>query len=201
MEPQGSGKRPADQLQGAVIQDQAIQSGSAAEAIHSASERQGISAPADAPSASRSEKVVIQFGSKTIKGYLDSSDWSTVEELLSNAPAGSPQSFRIRHLESNEIEEILAQDIKAVFYVNSFEGDSDHEMLNFHSRAPIIHGIWMRLQFLDGEVMEGIVYNSIRYLVDPGFFLLPTDPESNNRLIYVRKNWLADHRVLGMRKL
>jgi hypothetical protein len=59
----------------------------------------------------------------------------------------------------------------------------------------------MRLQFLDGEVMEGIVYNSIRYLIDPGFFLLPTDPDSNNRLVYVRKNWLADHRVLGMRKL
>jgi hypothetical protein len=83
---------------------------------------------------------------------------------------------------------------------NSFEGDSDHKELNFHSRAPIVHGIWVRLQFRDGEVMEGIIYNSIRYLVDPGFFLLPTDPDSNNRLVYVRKSWLADYRVLGMRK-
>ncbi len=124
-----------------------------------------------------------------------------MEDLLGNAPAGAPEIFRVRHLGTNVIEDISAQEIKAVFYVNSFEGDSGHEMLNFHSRAPIVHGIWMRLQFLDGEVMEGIVYNSIRYLVDPGFFLLPTDPESNNRLIYVRKNWLADHRVLGMRKL
>jgi hypothetical protein len=58
----------------------------------------------------------------------------------------------------------------------------------------------VRLQFRDGEVMEGIIYNSIRYLVDPGFFLLPTDPDSNNRLVYVRKSWLSDYRVLGMRR-
>jgi len=149
----------------------------------------------------RSEKVVIQFGDRTIKGYLDSPAWDTVEEMLSHAPHGSPESFRVRNLESDIVEEISAEKIKAVFYVNSFDGDSKHEILNFHSRAPVVHGIWMRLQFRDGEVMEGIVYNSIRYLVDPGFFLMPTDPDSNNRLVYVRKNWLADHRVLGMRKL
>jgi len=59
----------------------------------------------------------------------------------------------------------------------------------------------MRVQFLDGEVMEGIVHNSLRYLVDPGFFLLPTDPFGNNKLVYVMKNQLADHRVLGTRNL
>jgi hypothetical protein len=149
----------------------------------------------------RSEKVVIQFGDRSIKGYLDSPAWSTVEEMLSHAPQGSPECFRVRNLDSDMVEEISVEEIKAVFYVNSFEGDSKHEILNFHSRAPIVHGIWMRLQFRDGEVMEGIVYNSIRYLVDPGFFLLPTDPDSNNRLVYVRKDWLADHRILGMRKL
>jgi glycosidase len=157
--------------------------------------------PAESPDSSLSEKVVIQLGSRTIKGYLDSPAWNTVEELLSHAPHTSPETFRVRHLESDMVEEISAKDIKAVFYVNSFEGDSDHQHLNFYSRAPIVHGIWMRLQFLDGEVMEGMVYNSLRYLVDPGFFVLPTDPDSNNKLVYVRKNWLADHRVLGMRKL
>jgi hypothetical protein len=157
--------------------------------------------PVSCSDSSRAEKVVIQLPSRTIKGYLDSPAWSTVEEMLSHAPHGSPVSFRVRLLESNIIEDVPANDINAVFYVNSFGGNSDHHPLNFHSHAPIIHGIWMRLQFLDGEVMEGIVYNSIRYLIDPGFFLLPTDPESNNRLVYVRKGWLADHRVLGVRKL
>jgi hypothetical protein len=149
----------------------------------------------------KSEKVVIQFGNRTIKGYLESPTWNTIEDLLSHAPASAPETFRIRLRASEVVEEVLTAEIKAIFYVNSFEGDSNHKQLNFHSRAPIVHGIWMRFQFLDGEVMEGIVYNSLRYLVDPGFFLLPTDPESNNALVYVVKSWLVDHRVLGLRKL
>ena len=147
------------------------------------------------------EKIVIQFGTKTIKGYLEAAPWGTIEELLSNAPPGCPESFRIRRLESDVVEEISVKDVKAVFYVNSFDGDSVRSHINFHTRTPIVSGVWMRLQFLDGEVMEGIVHNSIRYLTDPGFFLLPTDPCSNNKLVYVLKSWLADHRVLGLRKL
>ena len=152
-------------------------------------------------STTNSEKVVIQFGTRTVKGYLDSPACNTIEELLTNASRNSPETFRIRHLESDVVEEIPTADVKAVFYVNGFEGDSNHNHLNFSSRAPIIHGIWVRLQFRDGEVMEGIVYNSIHYLVDPGFFLLPTDPDSNNKLVYVMKSWLVDHRILGIRKL
>ena len=151
--------------------------------------------------ATKSEKIVIQFGARTVKGYLDSPDCDTIEELLSNVPDGSPDTFRLRHVDTDLIEDISIKDVKAVFFVNTFEGDSEHNHLNFHTRAPIVHGVWMRLQFRDGEVMEGIVYNSISYLVDPGFFLLPTDPGSNNKLVYVLKSWIVDHRVLGVRKL
>jgi hypothetical protein len=151
--------------------------------------------------ATRLEKVVVQFGNRTIRGYLETPAWNTIEEMLHSAPDGSPETFRIRGHESDTVEEISAADIKAVFYVNSFEGDSEHNNLNFHTRAPIVHGIWMRVEFYDGEIIEGIVFNSIRYLVDPGFFLIPTDPESNNKLLYVMKNQLADLRVLGVRKL
>ncbi len=149
----------------------------------------------------RLQKVVVQFGTRTIRGYLEWPRWNTIEEVLSNSPHSAPETFRIRRLESDLVEDIPVSDVKAVFYVNCFEGDPDHKDLKFHSRAPITHGIWMSIQFLDGEIMEGIVYNSIRYLVDPGFFLIPTDPSSNNKLVYVLKNWLADHRILGLRKL
>jgi hypothetical protein len=150
---------------------------------------------------SKSEKVVIQFGDELIKGYLESQTWNTIEELLRNAPDSPPKIFRVRRLGSDVVEEIPTENAKAVFYVNNFDGDFEHKPLQFHTRAPIVHGIWVRLEFFDGEVMEGIVHNSIRYLVDPGFFLRPTDPGSNNRLVYVMKSGLKDYRVLGMRKL
>jgi hypothetical protein len=146
-----------------------------------------------------SEKVVIQFGTRMVKGYLESPVRNTIEELLTDAPVSAPETFRIHLLESDTIEEISIKDIKAVFYVHSFDGDTKHKALNFYGKSPVVHGIWMMIRFLDGEVMEGIVHNSIRYLVDPGFFLLPTDPCSNNKLVYVAKSQLSDHQVLGIR--
>jgi hypothetical protein len=169
--------------------------------ISEGSAQKGLVSASGGRNSARSERVVIQFGNKTVKGFLESPAWNTVEELLSNAPHSSPETFSVRLYETDIVDEIPTRDIKAVFYVHSFEGDARHKHLNFHSRAPIVHGIWMRVQFLDGEVMEGIVYNSIRYLIDPGFFLMPTDPGSNNKLVYVVKSWLVDHRVLGVRKL
>lgn len=148
-----------------------------------------------------SEKIVVQFGARSVKGYLDSPIWNRIEELLSNAPPYPPENFRLRRLDSNAIEDISLKEAKAVFYVHSFEGDAQHKNLNFHTLVPTVHGIWMRFQFFDGEIMEGIVFNSIRYLVDPGFFILPTDPDSNNKLVYVVKKSLVDHRVLGLRKI
>ncbi|HUX46145.1 MAG TPA: hypothetical protein VMV57_15475 [Terracidiphilus sp.] len=147
------------------------------------------------------EKVVIQFGAKSVRGYLETPAWSTIEDVLGKTLPSSTESLHIRLLDSDRVELIPIGDVKAVFYVNSFNGDPIRKKINFHTRTPIMHGIWMRVEFLDGEVLEGIVHNSIRYLVDPGFFLLPTDPGSNNKLIYVQKRWLVDHRVLGLRKI
>ncbi len=149
----------------------------------------------------KSERVVIQFGSRTVKGYLESPAWNTIEELLSGAPLSTPETLHVRVFDSNVIEEISIKDVKAIFYVHNFDGDANHREMSFYGKSPIVHGIWMRVQFLDGEVIEGIVHNSIRYLVDPGFYLVPTHPGSNNKLIYISKSQLADHRVLGTRNL
>jgi len=149
----------------------------------------------------KSEKVVIQFGTRTVKGYLESPAWNTIEELLSGAPLSTPETLHVRLFDSNAVEEISINDVKAIFYVHNFDGDANHKEMSFYGKSPIVHGIWMRVQFLDGEVIEGIVHNSIRYLLDPGFFLVPTHPGSNNKLIYVSKSQLIDHRVLGTRNL
>jgi len=149
----------------------------------------------------KSERVVIQFGTRTVKGYLESPAWNTIDELLSGAPLSTPETLHVRLFESNTVEEISIKDVKAIFYVHNFDGDANHKEMSFYGKSPIVHGIWMRVQFLDGEVIEGIVHNSIRYLVDPGFYLVPTHPGSNNKLIYISKSQLADHCVLGTRNL
>lgn len=144
---------------------------------------------------------MIRSGAAILKGYLEDPTWNTVAQLLKAPPDSLPSFFRIRDLETSAVRDVPSEDVTALFYVRHFEGRPEHRVLNFHSHVPTVDGIWMRLQFGTGEIMEGMVYNSLRYLVDPGFFLVPTDPESNNKLVYVMKKWLVDHRVLGIRQL
>ena len=148
------------------------------------------------------EKVVVRVNSDVIKGFLEaSSTGHTLDELLRNATAAPPALLRIRRLDDDIVEEIPVEKTKAVFYVKDFGGNSQHEDLNFYKGAPVVHGVWIRLEFMDGEVMEGLVHNTIRFLVDTGFFLRPTDPRSNNQLVYVVKKWLKECRILGLRNI
>jgi hypothetical protein len=153
------------------------------------------------PKVSRSEKVVIRTLDGPVRGYLETRVWEDLEDLLHHAPLGPPEVFRVQRLDTGVVEDIPASNTKAVFFVKSFEGNDRHNELKFYTRAAIVQGIWVRIEFKDGEVIEGIVYNSIHYLVDPGFFLLPTDPGSNNKLVYIIKKGLKDCRVLGVRTI
>ena len=127
--------------------------------------------------------------------------WKDIEALVSHAQRGLPETLRLRETLESPVEEISLQNAKAIFFVNSFEGKGHRQDIKFYTNAPIIHGIWAQAQFQDGEIIEGIVHNSMHHLIDPGFFLLPSDPESNNRLVYVVKAALKDYRVLGLRPI
>jgi hypothetical protein len=147
------------------------------------------------------EPVVVRCDAGVIKGYLEVPQWNSADEAVQIAPEHACDVFRIRHLESNVVEEIPANEIKAVFFVSDLNGEPDRNSLRFHALEPILPGIWVQVQFRDGEIIEGIIENSIRFLNEPGFFLRPTDPGTNNKLIYVMKNWLAEHHVLGLTDL
>jgi hypothetical protein len=57
----------------------------------------------------------------------------------------------------------------------------------------------VRATFHDGEVIEGLIGNNHSYVVHPGFYMSPIDPEGNNWLIYVMKNSIKHFQILGLR--
>ena len=144
------------------------------------------------------EKVVIRLDNEVIKGFIETAQAETSGVGLSADGHISPR-LKIRRLGREEVEEISTEKAKAIFYVNDFDGNAEHRDLHLYKGAPLVHTIWIRVEFQDGEVMEGLVHNTIRFLLEPGFFLRPTDPNSNNRLVYVMKSGLKDCRVLGLR--
>ncbi len=139
------------------------------------------------------DMLVIQFGDHTVKGYTDRSKWPLAENLdpHDSVPAFWP-------LGSKTMEQIPLDGVKAIFFVNSFEGKS-HEDLRFHDHLPPPECLWVRATFHDGEVIEGLIGNNQNYVVHPGFYMSPIDPEGNNWLIYVIKCRLKDFQILGLR--
>jgi hypothetical protein len=191
MEQEGRGKRSANQLQGAPVQDQAIRP-IAAEPRVVASKR-GDKEP------SESYRIVVRYENHAVRGLAEPGELGSIDQLLRNDPIYPLDSIRLKLLDSEKVEDVSTKDAKAVFFVKTFDGDLRHRALHFHEHAPIVAGLWVRVYFYDGEMIEGIISNTKDFVLETGFFLRPTDPNGNNRLVYVLKAGLKDFHVLGMR--
>lgn len=151
--------------------------------------------------AEKKHKIVIAQRDGTVtRGYF-LSEISTGLDSLSNDPQSRfREAFASRYISGDGGPlDIDWSQVKAVFFVSTYEGDRGHEPVRFYGNGPQIECIWVEVVFHDGEVIEGCIRNSLRHLVDDGFFLHPSTPGGNNLLIYVNKAALQSYRVLGVR--
>jgi len=144
-------------------------------------------------------KVVARLrNGKVVKGFVDTIPASDFNALLQEPHFSLPREIPLRSTDSNKTEFVTLDSLKALFFVKTFEGTKEYKEMKFFEKNPAIKGLWVRVKFFDNEHIEGVVRNSIQYLVEPGFFLKPPDLQSNNEILYVVKNSLADFRVLGV---
>lgn len=84
-------------------------------------------------------------------------------------------------------KEIFFHELKAVFFVKSFEGNPDHRSPEVsEENLKNLSGMKLKVCFSDGEC----IYATTRGYspASKGFFILPLDPQDNNSCIYVVKN-------------
>jgi len=130
--------------------------------------------------------IVRKLNGEVIKGYTDSRpDLTQGDAIVVNSL-------------TDESIHIPKKELKALFFVRKFSGNKEYAEVKFFESQPRIDGLWVRLKFHDNETIEGILSNTIRFLVDDGFYLRPPDPNSNNRLMFVLKVALRDFTVLGV---
>jgi hypothetical protein len=134
-----------------------------------------------------------------VKGYTDGIPAFYTDSLHKQQPAAPPEMIELALADSGAKVEVVLTDLKAMFFVKSFEGSKQYNEVKFFKAHPLVEGLWVRLKFSDNESTEGVIYNSMHYLVNPGFFLKPPDPHSNNQIVYVLRSSLRDFRVLGVR--
>lgn len=84
--------------------------------------------------------------------------------------------------ESTKAIPVSIADLKAVFFVKTYEGDKTHLEYKLFDRAKV-RARKVLVVFQDGEKLVGFTlgYNADKL----GFFVTPADPESNNTRVFV----------------
>jgi hypothetical protein len=80
--------------------------------------------------------------------------------------------------------------------VKDFEADAEPSRI-FMTR-PKLEGLWVRMMFRDGEVLDGILPNNLLAWDIAGFTVTPPEPDSNNQRVFVPRSALKNIQVLGV---
>ena len=89
------------------------------------------------------------------------------------------------------------REIKGVYFVREFGEAESLSRKTFTSR-PRTEGLWVRLHFKDGEVLEGLMPSDLLQSPSEGFMVNPPDQRSNTQRIFVPRTALESLTVLAV---
>jgi hypothetical protein len=135
-------------------------------------------------SGSTVKKVVVRrFDRETLTGFINPFSYLQPQSLELLTPNGS-----LLTLSYNEV--------KSVCFVKDFEADVESRKV-FLNR-PKLAGLWVRMVFRDGEVLDGILPNDLLAWEIAGFTVTPPEPDANNQKVFVPREALRSIEVLGV---
>ena len=136
--------------------------------------------------ASTTKKVVVRrFDRETLTGFvsLHSYQQPTGIELLK--PEG-------------DVALVPYSEIKSVCFVRNFDGFREPLEAKLFQTRPKMEGLWMRMKFRDGDLLDGIVPNNLLLMEPQGFTFTPPEPYSNNQRVFVPREALESVQVLSV---
>ena len=96
--------------------------------------------------------------------------------------------FQVQEDDKPEPTPVALRELKALFFIKTIEGDSKHvERKEFTRQEAFGEKTW--LEFFDGEKLAG--WAGPLPAQDDGFYLLPTDPDSNLEKAWIYQPALA----------
>jgi hypothetical protein len=87
-------------------------------------------------------------------------------------------------------------EVKSVCFVKDFEAEAETRRI-FMTR-PKLEGLWVRMLFRDGEILDGILPNNLLSWDIAGFTVTPPEPDANNQRVFVPRPALKSIQVLGV---
>ena len=134
---------------------------------------------------STTKKAVIRRNQKEpLAGYVNPFSYlqPTGVELLS---------------EQGNIVSVPYEDILTLSFVRDFDSEPVPERRVFLTR-PKMEGLWVRFEFRNGEIMEGILPNNLLGVEYYGFTVIPPDPYSHLQRVFIPRAAVRSAEVLGV---
>jgi hypothetical protein len=131
------------------------------------------------------KKVIVRKTDRdTLNGYV--------------APGNFINDGRVEVLNTaGNVVGIELKDIKGVYFVREFADSESLTRKTFTSR-PRSEGLWVRLRFKDGEILEGMMPNDLAQTPAEGYLVNPPDLRSNTQRIFVPRSALASLNILSV---
>ena len=133
---------------------------------------------------STAKKVVVRrFDRETLTGFVNPFSYL------------QPQAVELLR-QDGTVALLSYREIRSVAFVKDFAGEPEPSRV-FLNR-PKQEGLWVRMVFLDGEVMDGILPNNLLSWEAAGLTVTPPEPDSNNQKVFVPREALRSVQVLGV---
>ncbi len=127
--------------------------------------------------------IVRRFDRESVSGFVN--------------PFGYLQAHAIEVLRPDgSLAQLPYSEVRCVAFVKEFQ-DAEEPRRVFLNR-PKLEGLWVRMVFRDGEVMDGILPNNLLAWETPGFTVTPPETDGNNQRIFVPREALRSMQVLGV---
>lgn len=134
--------------------------------------------------ASTAKKVVVRrFDREAVTGYVNALSYLQPKSIELLKPDGA-------------LALLPYEEVKSVSFVRDFEAEPEPARV-FLTR-PKLEGLWARMTFRDGEVMDGVLPNNLLSWDVAGYTVTPPESDSNNQRVFVPRQALKSIQILGV---
>lgn len=135
-------------------------------------------------SSSTTKKVVVRrFDRESLPGFINPFSYLQPQAIELLKPDGS-------------LVQLPYEEVKSVCFVQDFEAEAESRRV-FLTR-PKLEGLWVRMIFRDGEVLDGVLPNNLLAWDIAGYMVTPPESDSNNQRVFVPRQALRNIQVLGV---
>ena len=99
--------------------------------------------------------------------------------------------------QSGKVIFIDLREVKGVYFVRDF-GDTESLGRKTFTTRPRSEGLWIRIEFVDNDVLEGLMPNDLTLLTGEGYLIIPPDTRSNTQRIFVPRAAVSSFTVLSV---